>query len=344
MLAAKLYAPNDIRIEEIEKPSPGPGQALLKITEVGVCASDVHWYNEGRIGETVMRDPLILGHEFAAIVAEVGDGVSNVKPGDRVAVEPAIHCGKCDMCLEGRYNICRNVLFCGTPPTDGALCEYLAWPASLLAPVPDSVSMGEAAMLEPMAIGVHAVNLVHNIKGKSVGILGVGAVGLSILQAAKTAGCGDLIATDLLPMRLEVAKKLGASKTFDAGRTDIIEAIKGATVGKGLDVVFEAAGVNDAVRTATEIVRPGGFLVAGGIPDNNIMTVEASIVRRKELTIQLLRRSNNTLHDAINLLADGKVDVNSYITHRFPLSEVEAALKTARDNKANSIRVMIKVS
>ncbi|MHB1457830.1 MAG: NAD(P)-dependent alcohol dehydrogenase [Armatimonadota bacterium] len=344
MLAAKLYAPNDIRLEEIAKPSPGPGQALLKITEVGVCASDVHWYNEGRIGETVMTDPLILGHEFAAIVAEVGDGVSNVKPGDRVAVEPAMHCGKCDMCLEGRYNICRKVLFCGTPPTNGALCEYLAWPASLLAPVPDSVSMGEAAMLEPMAIGVHAVNLVHDIKGKTIGVLGVGAVGLSILQAAKVAGCGELIATDLLPMRLDVARKLGASKTFDAGRPDIVEAVRDATNGRGLDVVFEAAGVNDAVRVATEIVRPGGLLVAGGIPDNNIMTVEASIVRRKELTIQLLRRSNNTLHDAIKLLAEGKVDVDSYITHRFPLTEVEAALKTARDDKANSIRVLVKVS
>lgn len=344
MIAARLYAPNDIRIEEIEKPSPGPGQALLKITEVGICASDVHWYNEGRIGETVMTDPLILGHEFAAIVTEIGAGVSNVKPGDRVAVEPAIHCGKCDMCLDGRFNICRNVLFCGTPPTDGALCEYLAWPASLLAPIPDSISMGEAAMLEPMAIGVHAVNLVHGVKGKSVGVLGVGAVGLSILQAAKTAGCGELIATDLLPMRLEVAKRLGASKTFDAGRSDIIEAVRDATGRRGLDVVFEAAGVNEAVRVAAEIVRPGGLLVAGGIPDDNIMSVEASIVRRKELTIQLLRRSNNTLHDAINLLADGKVDVDSYITHRFPLGDVEAALRTARDNKANSIRVLVKVS
>ncbi|WP_319586244.1 alcohol dehydrogenase catalytic domain-containing protein [uncultured Desulfobulbus sp.] len=344
MLAARLYAPNDIRLEEVSKPSPGPGQALLQITEVGICASDVHWYNEGCIGETVITDPLILGHEFAAIVAEVGAGVSNVKPGDRVAVEPAVHCGKCDMCLEGRFNICRKILFCGTPPTDGALCEYLAWPASLLAPIPDSISMGEAAMLEPMAIGVHAVNLVHGMKGKTVGVLGVGAVGLSILQAAVVEGCGELIATDLLPMRLEAAKRLGASKVFDAGKPDVVDAIREATGGRGLDVVFEAAGVNDAVRVATEIVRPGGLLIAGGIPDNNIMTVEASIVRRKELTIQLLRRSNNTLHDAINLLADGKVDVKSYITHRFPLSEVETALKTARDNKANSIRVIVKVS
>lgn len=343
MLAARLYAPGDIRLEEIAKPVPAPGEALIRIGEVGVCASDVHWYNEGRIGETVLNGALILGHEFAGTVEAVGQGVSEVKPGDRVAVEPAIHCGKCDMCLEGRFNICRNVLFCGTPPTDGALCDYLAWPAHLLARIPDSISMGEAAMLEPMAIGVHATNLAGDLKGKTIGVLGAGAVGLSILQAAIVAGSGRVFAADLLPTRLELAGRLGAHRLFDANDPGMIESIKDATGGRGLDVVFEAAGRNDAVRAATEIVRPGGLVVVGGIPDDNLMTIEASVVRRKELTLQLLRRSNDTLHDAISLLDDGRVDVKSYITHRFPLTDVEKALKTARDDKANSIRVVIEV-
>lgn len=343
MLAAKLYAPGDIRLVEIDKPIPGRGEALVRIGEVGVCASDVHWYNEGRIGETVINGPLILGHEFAGVVEDVGQGVTAVNPGDRVAVEPAIHCSKCDMCLEGRFNICRNMLFCGTPPTDGALCEYLVWPVHLLALLPDSVSMGEAAMLEPMAIGVHAVNLAGGIKGKTVGVLGVGAVGLSILQAAIVAGYGQVFAADLLPKRLELARRLGAHQAFDANDPGMVDSIKDATGGRGLDIVFEAAGRNDAVRAATEIVRPGGLVVVGGIPDDNLMTIEASVVRRKELTLQLLRRSNDTLHDAIGLLADGRVDVRSYITHRFPLADVEKALKTARDDKVNSIRVIIEV-
>lgn len=342
MLSAKLYKTNDLRLENIEKPILKHGEALVKIGAVGICASDVHWYNEGRIGETILTDPLILGHEFAGIVEEVGEGAVGFKPGDRVAVEPAVHCGECDMCIEGRYNICRNVLFCGTPPTNGALCEYLAWPARLLASIPDSISMGEAAMLEPLAIGVHAINLAGDLKGKTTAVLGAGAVGLSILQAVVNAGSKKVIVSDLYPKRLEIAQKLGANHILNA-ENSITDAVKDITAGKGVDVVFEAAGQNDAVRTATEIVKPGGLAVIGGIPDDNVMMVEASVVRRKELTMQLLRRSNNTLHDAIKFLESGKANVECYITHRFGLDEVEKAFITSRDHKSESIRVLVDI-
>ena len=340
MKAAKLFAPGDIRIVEIKKPSPGAGEVLVQVKEVGICASDVHYFRDGRIGDAVVTEPLILGHEFAGIIAEVGPGVTNVKAGDRVAVEPAIPCHECYLCKSGDFNLCRNLKFCGTPPYDGALREYLAWPAELVIPIPDSISLGEAAMLEPLAIGVYAVDLAEPIKGKSIGVLGVGAVGLSILEAAKAAGCGPAVATDLIPARLEIARKLGADKIFLAD-DQVVQAVKDVTDDKGLGIVFEAAGENEAVVQATEMVRPGGLVVVGGIPREDFMTVTASTVRRKGLTIKLLRRSNQTLHRSIELMKSGKVDVASFISHTFPLERVTEAFELARDRKDLTLRVMI---
>ena len=342
MKAAKLFAPGDIRIVEIEKPSPGPGEVLVQVKEVGICASDVHYFRDGRIGDTVVTEPLILGHEFAGVIAEVGPGVTNVRVGDRVAVEPAIPCNECYLCAEGAFNLCRNIKFCGTPPYDGALCEFLAWPANLVVPVPDSISLGEAAMLEPLAIGVYAVDLAEPIREKSIGVLGVGAVGLSILEAAKAAGCGMAIATDLIPGRLEIAKKLGADKTFLAD-DKVVQAVKAMTDDQGLDIVFEAAGENEAVMQATEMVRPGGLVVIGGIPREDSMTVTASTVRRKGLTIKLLRRSNQTLHRSIELLKSGKADLAPFISHTFPLEKVTEAFELARDRKDLTLRVMVEL-
>ena len=343
MRAMKLYAPGDLRLVAIENPTPGPGEVLVQVKEVGICASDVHWYRDGRIGDTVMNGPLILGHEFAGVIAEIGPGVTKVKPGDRVAVEPAVPCYECDICAEGEFNICPNVKFCGTPPTDGAFREYLAWSARLVEKVPDSMSMGEAAMLEPLAIGVYAAEIAGDIRGKKVGVLGVGAVGMSILQAAKAAGCGETYVTDLIPSRLELARRLGADNTLDASDPNVVDAVKKASGGYGLDIVFEAAGENDAIMQATEMVRPGGLVVVGGIPYDDRMCVSASIVRRKGLTIRLLRRSKNTLKRSIQLVQDGKADVASYVTHRFPLERLKEAIEITGDHKDGALRVIVEI-
>ena len=343
MRAVKLYAPGDLRLVEIEKPSPGLGEVLVQVKEVGICASDIHYFRDGRIGDAVVTEPLILGHEFAGLIAEVGDGVTNIKPGDRVAVEPAIPCYKCDMCAAKDYNLCRNIEFCGTPPYNGAFRELLAWPAQLVQLIPDSMSMGEAAMLEPFAIGVYAVDIAEPVQGKSVGVLGVGAIGLSILQAAKAAGCGETFATDLIPDRLELAHRLGAGQTFDAADPRLVESVIEATGGHGLDIVFEAAGENEAVCQATEMVRPGGLVVVGGIPREDYMTVTASVVRRKGLTIKLLRRSNQTIRRSIELVKSGRVDVASFITHRFPLEQITEAFEVARDRKDGALRVVVQL-
>lgn len=340
--AAKMYAPGDIRLVEMEKPIPGEGEVLVRVRAVGICASDVHYFRDGRIGDAVVTEPFILGHEFAGEIAEVGPGVTNVKPGDRVAVEPSIPCHECDVCAAGDYNLCRNVKFCGTPPYHGSMCEFLAWPASLVETVPDSMSLGEAAMLEPLAVGVYAVEISPDIRGKTIGVLGVGAIGLSILQAAKAAGCGEAFVTDPLPTRLAIARELGADRTFDADK-DVVEAVKEATGGRGLDVVYEAAGENEAVCQATEMVRPSGWVIIGGIPREDSMTVTASVVRRKGVTMRLVRRSKDTLRRSIHLVEEGKVDVASYITHKFPLDRVMEAFEIARDRKDVSVRVLVEL-
>lgn len=343
MRAVKIFAQDDLRVVDMEKPTAGPGEVLVQVKAVGVCASDVHYYREGRIGDAVVTDPLVIGHEFGGIIAEVGPGVTNVKPGDRVAVEPGIHCGTCDMCADGYHNLCRNMRFCGTPPHDGSMREFMAWPSHLVEKVPDTMSMGEAAMMEPLAVGVYAVEIAGDVRGKTVCVLGAGAIGLSMLQAAKAAGCGQAFVTDKLPFRLDLAKKLGADHTFDASDPDLVHKVKQATGGRGPDIVFEAAGENDAVCQAAEMVRPAGTLVIGGIPSDDIMTISASVVRRKQVRIQMLRRSNDTLQKSIRLVADGKIDVASFITHRFPIEQAEEAFITARDRKDVSIRVVVEM-
>jgi len=339
--AVKLYARGDFRLVEMERPVAGPGEVLIQVKEVGICASDVHWYENGHIGDAVMTEPLILGHEFAGVIAEVGPGVTNVKAGDRVAVEPGIPCYRCDICAEGGYNICPNVRFCGTPPTDGAFREFLSWPARLVEPIPDSMSIGEAAMLEPLAIGVYAIDIAGDVRGKTIGVLGVGAIGLSILQAARAAGCGETFVTDPIPERLELARRLGAARTLDARDPKVVDAVGQATGGRGLEIVFEAAGENEAVFQATEMVRPGGLVILGGIPSDDRIVLGAGAVRRKGLTIRLLRRSKDTLRRAIRLVQEGRADVASYITHRFPLEQLDKAFQLARDRKDGALRVLV---
>jgi len=343
MRAVKLYAPGDLRLVEIEKPSPGPGELLVQVKDVGVCASDVHYFRDGRIGDAVVTEPLILGHEFGGVVAEVGAGVDNVEPGERVAVEPAISCWECDMCRAGDTNLCRSIKFCGTPPTDGAFREFIAWPARLIVPVPDSMAMSEVAMLEPLAVGVYAVEIAGSVEGKTVGVVGAGAIGLSILQAARVAGCGETYVTDLIPERLELAGRLGGEHTFDARNPTVAENVKEASGCRGLDVVFEAAGENDAVCQAVDMVRPGGLVLIGGIPRDDRMSLTASVIRRKGLTIKMIRRSKNTLKRAIELVHQGKVDVASFVTHRFPLERITEAVETARDRRDGVVRAVVEV-
>lgn len=330
MLAARLYGPRDIRVENVETPGePGPGHLLLKVTAVGICGSDLHSYDDARIGDTVIQSPLILGHEFGGVVTAVGadahDGDDNpLEVGQRVAVDPATPCWHCEMCDSGHPNLCRRLHFCGLYPDDGSLCEYMIVRARDCYPVPDSITDAGAALLEPLGVAIHAVDLGKLRVANSVVVLGCGPIGLLIIKLARLSGADPIYAFDCYPWRAAKAKEWGASETWTLDR-DPVDTIKTVTNGRGADVVFEAAWADHSVAQAAEMARLGGRVVLVGIPSDDRILMKHSTARRKGLTIKMSRRMKHTYPRAIQLASTGKVDVDDLISHRFPLSEADKA-------------------
>jgi len=325
-------------------PAPGAGEVQIQVKSVGVCASDLHYYRDGRIGSTLIETPLVIGHEASGVVSALGEGVTGLRVGDRVAIEPAKPCGKCEYCLSGHFNVCPDVPFFGTPPTDGCFRDYITWPAALVFKVPDSLSLDEVAMVEPLAVGIYAVQLADLRAEYSVVVLGAGAIGLSVMQAARVAGVRQIIVSDPVEARRALASRLGASKVIDPSLSNIDHEISRFTDGRGADVVFECAGDESAVREASRIAKPLGRMVIVGIPDGDIYSFDASSARRKELTAVFVRRSNNTTETGIKWTAEGKVDTASYATHRFALEEAKEAMELAISKADGVIRAIIAVS
>ena len=332
-------------------PNPGPGEVRLKVMSVGVCASDVHYYRDGRIGTTVVSEPLVIGHEASAVVDALGEGVTNVKVGDRVAIEPTNPCGKCEWCRAGHYNVCPNVKFFGTPPENGCFRDYLVWPAELALKVPDSMSMDEAAIVEPLAVGIYAAKLAKNgtngtdgTYGETVAIIGAGAIGLSALQSVKVMGAERIIVSEPVQARRELAKRLGATEVIDPSTSNAEKEFARLTGGYGAHVVIECTGEDNATLEASRIVRILGRVVVVGIPDKEEYAFEASVSRRKELSVVFCRRSNLAAETAIEWMAEGKVDGACMATHRFPLEKTEDAMKLAMSKSDGVVRAIVTVN
>jgi L-iditol 2-dehydrogenase len=316
---ARLHAARDVRMHQEDAPRPADGETLVRITAVGICGSDLHWFEEGGIGSTGLSHALCPGHEFAGVTAD----------GRRVAVEPAVPCGTCELCLEGHPNLCESVRFAGYDE-DGALREWMAWPERCLFELPDVLTDAEGAMLEPLGVALHAVDLAHIRPGMTVGVFGSGPIGWLLIQVAKFAGAGRIVATDLAsrPHRLDAARRLGADVVAaDGGREGA--AIRQLLGGRGLDVALEAAGEDEAIDAAVDAVRPGARIVLAGIPATLRSSFSASTARRKGLTFAMVRRMKHTYPRAIRLVRDGLIDVRSCITHRFPLEQTAAAFESA---------------
>jgi L-iditol 2-dehydrogenase len=332
MKSLRLHGRNDLRLHDEPEPQPGMGESLLRITAVGICGSDLHWFDEGGIGDAKLETPLVLGHEFAAVT---------VAGGQRVAVDPTVACELCEFCREGNPNLCPNHYFSGHGRQDGALREYMAWPDRCLFPLPDSLSDADGAMLEPLGVAIHAVDLAHIKPGMTVGIYGCGPIGLLILQVARLAGATTMIATDKLAHRLEAAQALGATAVLPAQFGAESEAIEAFTHGRGVDVAFEAAGENGAVETAVNTLKPGGTLILAGIPADDRTSFTASVARRKGLTIKIVRRMKHTYPRAIKLVETGLVDVRSLVSHHFGLDEFNEAFATAQ--RREGLKVIVQV-
>jgi L-iditol 2-dehydrogenase len=307
--ALRLHGAGDLRLHDEPSPVPAAGEVLLRVTAVGLCGSDRHWFDEGGIGDAVLTRPLVLGHEFAGVI-ETGS-----RAGERVAVDPAIPCARCAVCLAGQPHLCLRLRFAGHGSTDGALRSRLTWPEELAYALPDSLSDAEAALLEPLGVALHALDLGHVGPGTRAGVFGCGPIGLLLIQALRAGGAVEIIATDVLPHRLEAAAALGATPVVELGEG-----------GPSVDVAFEAAGGDGAVADAITATRPGGRVVLVGIPAGDRTSFTASTARRKGLTLLLSRRMKPAdLPRAIRLVEQGLVSLAPLVTARYGLDEWRAA-------------------
>jgi L-iditol 2-dehydrogenase len=325
--AVRLHGPADLRVETLPHPgAPARGEVLLRILATGVCGSDLHPYETGSIGSTNLESPLVLGHEFAGVIEQIGEGVDAALLGARVAVDPSQPCGECFHCSHGNQNLCRNQKFAGLWPDDGSLCQWMRVPARNCYPVPDSISNAEAAMLEPLGIALHATDLARIRVGSSVTIIGAGPIGLCLIQTAKLAGAGTVYVSEHRAPRRALAEKLGA-KILPAG----VET----------DVTIEAAWANESIQQAMETTRGGGTVVLVGIPLEDEVSFKHSVARRKGLTILMSRRMNHIFPRALQLVESGRVDLKVLITHRFALQDVPEAFRLNAAYEDNVIKTII---
>jgi len=338
----------DIRQMSLQK-APDPviekdDQVLLKIEKVGVCGSDVHYYETGRIGSQIVKYPYRVGHECAATVVEVGSSVSRTRVGDRVAVDPAIVCHKCDQCRSGRENTCRNLGFLGTPgQADGCLCEYIVMPGESVFPMPDKMTFEQAVLCEPYAIGIYSVKQALLPKKADIAILGAGPIGLSCLCAAQIQGVGNIYVTDKIDHRVQVAQQVGTRWVANPDKKNIVQEIMEMNP-LGLDAVFECAGEQEAIDQALDMMKPGGKIVLVGIPRFDRINFQIDLLRRREVTVINIRRQNGCTQEAVDLVGSGKSDLDFMVTHRFPMERAQEAFELVGGYRDGVIKAIIEFS
>lgn len=341
MMAAVLNKPFEVEIKTVPIPEIASDEVLIKIMAVGVCGSDVHYYEHGRIGRYIVEKPLILGHECAGIIAAIGEKVTRFKIGDRVAVEPGVSCGRCDLCKEGKYNLCKDVQFLATPPVDGAFVQYLKHREDYVFPIPDHLSFEEASLNEPFSVGIHAARRANLKPASTVAVMGLGPVGLMTIAAAKAFGARQIIASDLEPIRLEAARKLGATHVINARELNHVDEIMKFTSGIGVDAAFETAGNPKTLQAAMSSLKRAGKLLIIGLPQQDEVLLNVPMIADKEMDIYGIFRYANTYAQGIDFLAAGISDYKALITDRYPLEKAAEALERSRTNKSGSIKVMV---
>ena len=329
MIAARLYAVGDIRVaDESDPDDPPAGWSLLAVTSVGICGSDLHWFTDGGIGENRIDDPVVPGHEFAALA------LTGPYAGRRVAVDPAIPCESCESCRSGFKNLCPAVHFAGHGTLDGALRERLIWPDHLLHLLPDELSDDAGALLEPLGVAIHAVGLSHLRPGSEVLVVGAGPIGVLALQVARQAGARRVFIVESLEHRRMTALRHGADGAFSA--EEGAEVVLDATSGRGVDVVIELAGTDAAIETSVTACRAGGRVALGGIPSTHLSSFPAAAARRKGLTFAMVRRMNDTYPRAISL-ATNSIDLDKLVTRRYKLGDASKAFAAAAARHGNKV-------
>ncbi len=331
-------------IEIIEAPLPQiekDTDVLIRMKRVGVCGSDIHYYSTGRIGSQIVQYPFTVGHEGAGVVEKIGSAVTTVKPGDHIAVEPSVSCGECDQCKAGRPHTCRNNLFLGCPgQIEGNLAEFIVMPESQCLPLAEHQNIDDGASSEPLAIGLYSVKRTELSTDDTIGIIGFGPIGMSVLQMLLAHQHGPIYVSEKIEARKNAAIQHGAVWSGNPDEQNIPEELQKLEP-EMLDVVFECSGDQDGLDTAIELIKPGGKLVMIGIPEFDRWSFSADLIRRKEITIVNIRRQNGCNHETIDMLASGKVDGSAMITHRFAFGDVAKAFDMVKHYRDGVMKALI---
>lgn len=344
MKVAVMNGIGKMGFEEREIPQPKESEVLVKLEYVGICGSDLHYYETGAIGDYVVEPPFVLGHEPGGVVVEVGENVTHLKVGDRVALEPGKTCGHCEFCKEGKYNLCPDVVFFATPPVDGVFQEYVAHEADLCFKLPENVSTLEGALIEPLAVGFHAAIQGDAHLGQKAVVMGAGCIGLVSMMALKARGVSEVYVVDIMEKRLEKALELGATGVINGMKENVAARVDELTAGKGMDLVVETAGTEITTRQAIEIAKKGSNIVLVGYSKSGEMTLPMSLVLDKELTFKTVFRYRHIYPMAIEAVASGKVNLKGIVTDIFTLDEAQKAMDYSVNNKADIVKAVIKIS
>lgn len=335
---------NKMEVREIDVPKVKDTEVLVKMEYVGICGSDVHYLEHGSIGDFVVDGDFILGHECAGTIVEVGSAVNTLEIGDRVALEPGSTCGQCEFCKSGKYNLCPDVEFLATPPYHGCLEDYISFPANMCFKLPDNITTKEGALVEPLAVGMHAAAQGNVKLGDSVVILGAGCIGLVTLLACKAYGATDITVVDIMEKRLDYAMKLGATRIINAKNEDAIDKMNEITNGVGTDIVIETAGSEITIKQTPYIVKRGGTIVLVGLAAQDNIEFNFAKIMNKEITIKSVFRYRNIYPMAINAIAKGIIDVSGIVTHEFDFEKAQEAFDFVINNKNDVVKAVIKIN
>jgi L-iditol 2-dehydrogenase len=342
MKAMMLTGIRQMEMKDIPEPViVKPNDVRIKMSVVGICGSDIHYYTNGQIGTQKVKYPFTVGHEGAGVVVEVGHAVKRVKPGDVIAIEPAMPCRECDQCLAGRHHTCRKLRFLGCPgQAEGCLMEHIVMPEESCFPLGGRLTPDHGSISEPLAIGVYAVKKSGSVKGQKIGIFGYGPIGMSVMLAAKAEEADSFYITDKIDSRLLIAVKEKASYTGNPLKEDVVEKIL-KMVNLGLDVVFECCGQQEAFDQAIEVLKPGGRLIVVGIPEFDNWSMNVETTRRKEISLQFIRRQVDCVGPALEMMKNGIISVDNMVTHRFPFERTKEAFDLVADYSDGVMKAMI---
>lgn len=339
MKAAVLMEKKQIVIKDVPTPQIAKDEVLIEVACIGVCGSDVHYYEHGRIGRYIVESPIILGHEVAGTVVATGDQVSKVKVGDRVAIEPGVTCGRCDYCKQGRYNLCPDVEFMATPPYDGAWAEYVKCREDFLFVLPDELTFEEGALLEPLSVGVHALLRADVKPYDKVLITGLGPIGQLAAAAGRLLGVHEIYGSDVVDFRRQLGKNQFFQDVCDP--SNLADKAAEWTGGQGFDVIIESSGNDKAISSTPSLVKKGGKIVLIGLSSNSQVSLNTNEIVDGEIDLHGVFRYANTYPKTLTLLKHNRIDMDPFITHRYSLDHIQDALHTAIEQKDNSMKIMI---